>query len=150
MNRIYCSVRRAPVAEDIPDDPVVALLREEGDGRLPFMRPARATRPIWREVAPHRKATTCEDFAVRRAHGVSPRTEMLTSAPSAMRVRARETCASTMRALVHQLSSVPSSLLSFTSPPLSSHACTRAKFSFCSQRMAASATSTGRTIIPRC
>ena len=50
MNRIYCSVRRAPVAEDIPDDPVVALLREEGDGRLPFMRPARATRPI--PVAP--------------------------------------------------------------------------------------------------
>ena len=47
MNRIYCSVRRAPVAEDIPDDPVVALLREEGDGRLPFMRPARATRPSW-------------------------------------------------------------------------------------------------------
>ena len=47
MNRIYCSVRRAPVAEDIPDDPVVALLREEGEGRLPFMSPARATRPSW-------------------------------------------------------------------------------------------------------
>ena len=34
------------------------------------MSPARATatRPIWREVAPHREATTCEDFSVRRAH----------------------------------------------------------------------------------
>ena len=55
MNRIYCSVRRAPVAEDIPDDPVVALLREEGDGRLPFMRPARATRPSWCDFERNRK-----------------------------------------------------------------------------------------------
>ena len=59
---------RAPVREDVPYDPVVALLREEGDGRLPFMRPARATRPIWREVAPHHEAATGEDFAVRLPH----------------------------------------------------------------------------------
>ena len=41
--------RRAPVAEDGPDDAVVALLGEEGDGRHPFLSPTRATRPFRRE-----------------------------------------------------------------------------------------------------
>ena len=42
----YCLVRGAPIAEDVPHDPVVALLREEGEDRLPFMSPPRATRRI--------------------------------------------------------------------------------------------------------
>ena len=63
MNRIYCSVRRAPVAEDIPDDPVVALLREEGDGRLPFMRPARATLKFYRSLLPRRPGANASQCA---------------------------------------------------------------------------------------
>lgn len=68
MNRIYCSVRRAPVAEDIPDDPVVALLREEGDGRLPFMRPARAT-PVAPAAAPGRQRLAVRGDLRRRLAG---------------------------------------------------------------------------------
>ena len=88
----YCLVRGAPIAEDVPHDPVVALHGEEAKGAVVGLYLPALGEP---------------------AHGQNV----------------------TVR-------------LSFTSPPLSSHACTRAKFSFCSQRMAASATSTGRTIIP--
>ena len=89
----YCLVRGAPIAEDVPHDPVVALHGEEAKGAVVGLYLPALGEP---------------------AHGQNV----------------------TVR-------------LSFTSPPLSSHACTRAESEKRdSQRMAASATSTGRTIIP--
>ena len=67
----YYSFGFLPKRENIPDDPIVSESREEGDGRLPFLSPARATHvathPLRREVAPHREAAACEDGSMRRS-----------------------------------------------------------------------------------
>ena len=116
----YCLVRGAPIAEDVPHDPVVALHGEEAKGAVVGLY-----LPALGEPAHGQNVT------VRGSHVLLVR---------AVLSNAGDECLGLKPVVVFQQ----------TWLPLSSHACTRAKFSFCSQRMAASATSTGRTIIPRC
>ena len=65
MGKFLFLFRRAPEREHVPDDAVVAVPREEGDGRLPLLSPSRAT--TRHEVAPHREAAEQQDLAVRLA-----------------------------------------------------------------------------------
>ena len=67
MGKFLFLFRRAPEREDIPDDSIVAVAREEGDGRFPLLRPSRATRPHRRKVPPHREPSKRKKLAVRLA-----------------------------------------------------------------------------------